>query len=90
MEDYSLALKKVAKFPKAFPEHHGNEEKAGKCRRSLRDGGAKWNMEDTNNILCNYLLSYITFLPTHDAFSWNKSIRFIAYYYFSRLQLNLL
>lgn len=53
MEDYSLALKKVAKFPKAFPEHHGNEEKAGKCRRSLRDGGAKWNMEDTNYILCN-------------------------------------
>lgn len=30
MEDYSLALKKVAKFPKAFPEHHGSEEKAGK------------------------------------------------------------
>lgn len=29
MEDYSLALKKMAKFPKAFPEHHGNEEKAG-------------------------------------------------------------
>lgn len=29
MEDYSLALKKMAKFPKAFPEHPGNEEKAG-------------------------------------------------------------
>lgn len=34
MEDYSLALKRVAKFPKAFPEHHGNEERAGTVAKS--------------------------------------------------------
>lgn len=30
MEDYSLTLKKLSKFPRPFPENHGNEEKAGK------------------------------------------------------------